>query len=94
MEVSVILHARAESKKCHAKKTVEFDVLPRVGEFVEFRNYSVYAFVVTEVTHSLDGDAPSIRVSLSDTEGERQVISDDDLQQVVEVLTEEGWDVR
>lgn len=70
-----------------------FQVLPRVGEFVEFRNYSAYAFVVTEVTHSLEGDAPNIRVWLSDTEGQRQIIGDDDLQQVVEVLTEEGWDV-
>jgi hypothetical protein len=92
--VSVFLQAKSESKKCRAKKMVEFHTLPRVGEFVEFRDYSAYAFVVTEVTHSLEGDAPGIRVWLSDTEGKfPEVVGDDDLEAVVETLQEQGWQV-
>lgn len=68
-------------------------LLPRAGEFVEFRDYSAYGFVVTEVTHSLEGNAPGIQVWLSDTEGKPEVVGDDDLEAVVEMLHEQGWQV-
>lgn len=89
--VSVFLLARSESRKCRAKQMVRFHALPRVGEFVEFRNYARYAFVVREVTHSFEEDAPGIRVWLSDTEGHPEAVSDDELDLVIETLQQQGW---
>lgn len=87
------MQAKSQSKKCRAKKMVEFQALPRVGEFIEFRDYSAYGFVVTEVAHSFEGDAPLIRVWISDTEGKPEIVGDDDLEAVVETITEQGWQV-
>jgi hypothetical protein len=96
IETNVCLYLHSHSRIALLEKTLSFQVLPRLQEFVKVKNREqgdYFAFSVVQVTHREDG-IPELWLKLtacSESTSKVDFMEDEELDEYVAGYSQEGW---
>jgi hypothetical protein len=95
MNIEFSIYLATPTRWAHLQKTVSLPAMPRVGEFVKFRNEEMgdyIGFEITQVTYR-EGGAVEVMTELLDNVDNRMYSFDDeaDLDKYIASYLREGW---
>ncbi len=98
VRASVRLYLPSDTRLAFLEKEIEFSAMPRVGEWIKFKNDQVgdyFAFRVREVTHRENGIPDVMMEPMEDANGKPEFAGrEQELDEYVQSYVQEGWLLR